>query len=91
MTDYTVEQLEEKIMNGETVSTVEFADAMRNADAASRIAQLTTERELETAKTHLAELETLKEQAGRDITPVERMRLGYKISDMEKKNADTNK
>jgi hypothetical protein len=90
MTDYTVKELEEKIMNGETVSASEFSDAMRNADAASRIAQLTTERELETAKTQLAELEALKEQARKDITPVERMRLGYKISEMEKKY-DTNK
>jgi hypothetical protein len=85
MTDYTVKELEQKIMNGETVSPSEFADAMRNADAASRIAQLTTQRELETAKTQLAELEALREQAGKDITPVERMGLGYKISDMEKK------
>jgi hypothetical protein len=85
MTDYTMQQLEEKIMNGETVSPSEFADAMRNADAEKRIAELTTQRELETAKTQLAELEALKEQAGKDITPFERMGLGYKISDMEKK------
>ncbi len=91
MSDYTVKELEQKIMSGETVSPSEFADAMRNADAASRIAELTKQRELETAKTHLVELAVLKEQAGRDITPVERMKLGYKISDMEKKNADTNK
>jgi hypothetical protein len=84
MTDYTVKELEERILSGENVSAAEFADAMRNADAASRIAQLTTERELETAKTQLAELAVLKEQAGKDITPFERMRLGYKISDMEK-------
>jgi hypothetical protein len=80
-----MQQLEEKILNGETVTPSEFADAMRNADAEKRIAQLTTERELETAKTQLAELEALKEQAGKDITPLERMGLGYKISDMEKK------
>ncbi len=85
MSDYTMQQLEEKILNGETVTPSEFADAMRNADAEKRIAQLTTERELETAKTQLAELEALKEQAGKDITPLERMGLGYKISDMEKK------
>jgi hypothetical protein len=83
MTDYTVKELEEKIMNGESVSPSEFAGAMR--DAAKRIAQLTTERELETAKTQLAELEALKEQAIKDITPFERMRLGFEISDMEKK------
>ncbi len=91
MTDYTMQQLEEKIMNGETVSPSEFADAMRNADAEKRIAELTTQRELETAKTQLAELEALKEQAGKDITPLERMGLGYKISDMEKKLNDKNK
>ncbi len=91
MTNYTVKELEERILSGETVSPSELADAMRNADAASRIAQLTTERELETAKADRAELEALKEQARKDITPVERMRLGYKISDMEKNFNDKNK
>jgi hypothetical protein len=85
MTDYTVKELEEKILNGEPVTPSEFADAMRNADAASRIAELTTHRELETAKAQLAEIEALKEQASKAITPRERLTLGYQINDLEKK------
>jgi hypothetical protein len=87
----SVEELEQRILNGETVTPLELAQAQQTSDAAKRIAQLTTERELESAKTQLAELEALREQAGKDITPVERMGLGYKISDMEKKLNDKNK
>jgi cell division septum initiation protein DivIVA len=84
MTDYTVKELEQKIMNGETVSPSELADAMRNADAVDRIAELTTQRTVRNAQADAAKLAELKEQAGKDIIPLERMRLGYEISDMEK-------
>ncbi len=84
MENYTVKELEEKILNGETVSMAEFADAMRNADAADRIAELTAQRTVRNAQADAAHLAVLKEQAEKDIIPLERMRLGYEILDLEK-------
>ncbi len=90
MTDLVAE-LEQRILNGETVTPLELVQAQLTSDAAKRIAQLMTERELETAKTQLAELGALKEQARKDITPLERMRLGFEIKEKEKKFNDKNK
>jgi hypothetical protein len=80
-----VEELEQRILNGETVTPLELAQAHLTADAAKRIAELTKQREVETANTHLVELAALKERAhALNISATERMSLGYQISDMEK-------
>jgi hypothetical protein len=92
MTDYTVRELEEKIMNGETVSPSEFAEAMRNAEAADRIAELTKKGEQAMAENYLHELETLKQQANSaNLNAGNRITIGCKISELEKKINDTNK
>jgi cell division septum initiation protein DivIVA len=91
MTDYTVKELEEKIMNGETVSSSEMANAMRNADAAQRIAELNEERIVRTAQADVAKLAALKKQFSNAVSPTEQMSLGYEINDLEKKINDTNK
>ncbi len=90
MENYTVKELEEKIMSGESVSPSELADAMRNADAADRIAELTTQRTVRNAQADAAHLAELKKQFSNAVTPTETLSLAYQINDLEKKY-DTNK
>ncbi len=84
MTDYTVKELEEKIMNGETVSPSEFADAMRNAAASDRIAQLTTQRIVRNAQADADRIKALREMSNRpDLTPFEELKLANQIELLE--------
>jgi hypothetical protein len=90
MTNYTVRELEERILSGENVSQSEFADAMRNAGAADRIAELTTQRIVRNAQADTAKLAALKKQFGNALSPTEQMAIGYEINELEKKY-DANK
>jgi vacuolar-type H+-ATPase subunit C/Vma6 len=87
MTNQTIEQLEQKILSGGSVSAAEMADAMRNSDAEKRINQLEKERELETAKTKLAEITELRKEAARgDLSPFELLSVANAIESWETKN-----
>jgi regulator of protease activity HflC (stomatin/prohibitin superfamily) len=90
----TVKELEEKIMDGFPVTPSEFAEAMRNEEAAARIAELTKKGEKARAEAFVRELEALKQQAksaSRNIGS-DGLALAYKILAMEKKlNEQTNK
>jgi hypothetical protein len=91
MTNYTVKELEERILSGESVSAAEFADAMRNADAASRIAELNEERIVRNAQSDVAKLAALKKQFSNAVSPTEQMSIAYEINELEKKINDANK
>ncbi len=86
----SVKELEQKIMDGGSVSAAELADAMRNSDAEKRIAQLTAERTIRNAQSDLEQLAELKAEANRDLLPRERISVALKISEMEK-NINANK
>jgi hypothetical protein len=90
MTNHTVEELEQKIMDGGSVSAAELADATRLADATKRISQLTAERTARTAQSDIEQLGELKAEANRDLLPRERISVALKISEMEK-NINANK
>jgi hypothetical protein len=90
MTNYTVKELEQKIMDGGSVSATELADATRLADATKRINDLTAERTIRTAQSDVAQLAELKAEANRDLLPRERISVALKISEMEK-NINANK
>jgi regulator of protease activity HflC (stomatin/prohibitin superfamily) len=93
MTNYTVKELEEKIMDGFPVTPAEFAEALRVAEAADRIAELTKKGEQARAEAFVRELEALKQQAksASRNTGSDGLALAYKISEMERKLNDTNK
>jgi hypothetical protein len=92
MTDYTVKELEQKIMDGGNVSTSEMADAMRNAEASDRINQLHQQRIVNNAQALGEQLRELKKQAERgDLTPFELLSIGNAINELEEKINDTNK
>lgn len=83
-----VEELEQKILNGENISPLELAQASQTSDAAKRIMMLRIEREFELQKTQLAEIEALKASARNAATPLERIRLGFEIKQKEEKFND---
>jgi hypothetical protein len=92
MENYTVEELEQKIMSGGNVSTAEMADAMRNAAASDRINQLHQQRIVNNAQALGEQLRELKKQAARgDLTPFELLSIGNAINELEEKINDTNK
>ncbi len=86
----SVKELEQKIMDGGSVSAAELADATRLADATKRISQLTAERTIRNAQSDLEQLAELKAEANRDLLPRERISVALKISEMEK-NINANK
>lgn len=91
MENYTVAELEQKIMDGGNVSTPEMADAMRNSDAEKRIAQLTAQRIVNNSQALNEQLRELKKQAQRgDITPFELLSIGNAINELEEKLNDAN-
>jgi hypothetical protein len=93
MTNHTVEELEQKIMDGGSVSAAELADATRLADATKRINQLTAERTKRTAQSDVEQLGALNRRVASDnLPPSERISLALKISEVEKNNdTDTHK
>jgi hypothetical protein len=92
MTNYTIQELEQKIMDGGNVSPGEMADATRLADATNRINQLKTERTIRTVQADIQQLAELKAEARKDITPFELLSLGNKIDALEVKiKNDSNK
>jgi DNA-binding ferritin-like protein len=81
-----IERLEERILNGGTVSAAEFSAAMRNSDAEKRINQLEAERTIRNVQSDLQQLAVLKEQARKDgITPFELLSIGNQIDSLENK------
>jgi hypothetical protein len=87
MTNQTVEELEQKIMDGGSVSAAELADATRLADATKRIAQLTAERTKRTAQSDIEQLAALNRRAASDnLPPTERIITALEILNLEKKN-----
>jgi hypothetical protein len=92
MTDYTVKELEQKIMDGGNVSTSEMADAMRNAEASKRILELQHQRINHNSKALVEQLRELRKQAARgDISPFELLSIGNAINELEEKINATNK
>ncbi len=83
----SVKELEQKIMDGGSVSAAELADAMRNSDAEKRIAQLTAERTVRNAQSDLEQLATLNRRVASDnLTPQQRTVAALEILDLEQKN-----
>jgi methionyl-tRNA formyltransferase len=92
MTDYTIQELEQKIMDGGNVSTSEMADAMRNAEASDRILGLQQRRINSNSQALVEQLRELKKQAARgDLTPFELLSIGNAINELEEKINATNK
>jgi hypothetical protein len=92
MTNYTVAELEQKIMDGGSVSAAELADATRLADAAKRIAQLTAERTKRTAQSDIEQLGALNRRVASDnLTPQQRTVAALEILDLEQKNIGAKK
>jgi hypothetical protein len=86
MENYTVEELEQKIMDGGNVSTSEMADAMRNSDAEKRIAQLTAERTARNAQSDIEQLAALNRRVASDnLPPTERIITALEILNLEQK------
>ncbi len=91
MENQTVQELEQKIMDGGNVSPSEMADAMRNADAEKRIAQLTAQRIASNSQALDEQLRELRKQAKTgDITPFELLSIGNAINELEEKINDAN-
>jgi hypothetical protein len=83
----SVKELEQKIMDGGSVSAAELADAMRNSDAEKRIAQLTAERTVRNAQSDLEQLGALNRRIAQDnLTPIERTVTALEIINLEEKN-----
>ncbi len=92
MTDYTVKELEQKIMDGGNVSTSEMADAMRNAAASDRILELQQQRINRNSQSLVEQLRELRKQSERgDLSPFELLSIGNAINELEEKINDTNK
>ncbi len=92
MTNHTVEELEQKIMDGGSVSAAELADATRLADATKRIAQLTAERTVRNAQNDIEQLATLNRRVAQDnLTPQQRTVAALEILDLEQKNIGAKK
>ncbi len=88
-----VEQLEKKILAGESVSPAEYMEARKNKGAAKRIAELTAQGETERRKADIDALAALKLRAEQpEFTGSAGISMAYDISDLEKKiKNDTNK
>jgi hypothetical protein len=87
MINQTVEELEQKIADGGSVSAAELADATRLADATKRIAQLTAERTKRTAQSDVEQLGALNRRVASDnLPPTERIITALEILDLEQKN-----
>ncbi len=82
----SVKELEQKIMDGGSVSPGELADAMRNSDAAKRIAQLTAERTKRTAQSDIEQLAALNRRVASDnLSPQQRTVAALEILNLEQK------
>jgi hypothetical protein len=82
----SVKELEQKIMDGGSVSAAELADAMRNSDAEKRIAQLTAERTIRNAQSDIEQLAALNRRVASDnLSPQQRTVAALEILNLEQK------
>jgi hypothetical protein len=92
MTTATIEELENKILRGETVTQSEFAEAVRNNAANTRFNELNKERASLEAKADVNRLAALKGRSKTEkLTPQKGLSLAFEINDLERKINERNK